>query len=331
MAYMRILVTGGAGYVGSHAVRELLSQGHQVWVLDNLSRGHRDAVHPGAELVVGNVGDFDLVLNILKNRQIDLVMHFAAFIEVAESIAHPEMYYQNNYLNSLQLLKAMEAANVHRLVFSSTAAIYGVPLKNPVDEMQPRKPINPYGDSKAQTESLIERAAIEFDLGYTIFRYFNVAGAHPDGTIGEDHNPESHLIPRILKSVLNGDGEVSIYGTDYPTRDGTCIRDYVHVMDIVRAHTIGAKLIKPGVGAIYNLGSESGFTVREVIQACQKVTKRNLRIREKPRREGDPAVLVASSTKAQNELKWSPDYKDLDTIVSHAWQWHQNQEARSRS
>lgn len=319
---MRILVTGGAGYIGSHAVRETLEQDHKVWVLDDLSNGHRKAVDPRAELIVGKTGNQALVVKLLKDYQIEAVMHFAANIEVAESVSDPQKYYHNNFVNSLTLFKAMAEARVRRLVFSSTAAVYGTPLITPIDENQPRNPINPYGRSKMMTEMAIEDYCHAYGLGYTILRYFNVAGAHPDGTIGEDHHPESHLIPRVLAGAMNAEVPVKIFGTDYPTPDGTCLRDYVHVVDLARAHVLAIEKTVPGKGDIFNLGSQSGFSVREVIAACEKATAKKLKVIEEPRRAGDPPSLVASSRKATEVLGWRPQYADMDSIVKHAWNWH---------
>jgi UDP-glucose 4-epimerase len=319
---MRILITGGAGYIGSHAVRETLAQGHKVWVLDDLSNGYRKAVSEKAELIVGSTQDLNLLTNILTNHRIDAVMHFAANIEVAESVADPEKYYQNNFVNSLQLLKVMRSTGVLRLVFSSTAAVYGEPQTVPISETQIRNPINPYGRSKMMMEMAIEDYSKAYGLGYTILRYFNVAGAHPDGTLGEDHVPESHLIPRILATALDSKQSVRIYGTDYPTPDGTCLRDYVHVVDLAYAHVLAIENTVPGKGNIFNLGSESGFSVREVIRACEKATGLILPLKEEQRRAGDPPALIANSRKARELLNWQPMYPDIQSIVQHAWQWH---------
>ncbi len=322
---MKVLVTGGAGYIGSHAVRELLQANHEVVVLDNLGHGHREAIHPKARLFVGNTGDVKLVSDILKNEKIEAVMHFAADIEVGESVADPGKYYENNFSNALKLLGAMKECGVNKIVFSSTAAIYGEPEKNPVEETQARAAINPYGRSKMMTEMAIEDFSHAHGLGYAILRYFNVAGASPDSSIGEDHHPESHLLPRILAVARDGGDEkagVKIYGTDYPTRDGTCIRDYVHVVDLANAHLLALQKIQAGKGSIYNLGSENGFSVREVISACEKVTGKKLKVSEEARRPGDSAVLVASSKKIREQLGWTPQYPNLEIIVEHAWNWH---------
>lgn len=318
---MRVLVTGGAGYIGSHAVRELINSGHSVTVLDNLSNGHEEAVDPRATFVNGSTGNVELLLQRLHAHQIEAVMHFAADIEVGESVIDPYKYYHNNFSNSLTLLHAMMKSGVKKFVFSSTAAVYGNPEKTPIEENQRRHPINPYGRSKMMTEMAIEDFCHAHGLGYTILRYFNVAGASPDATIGEDHEPESHLIPRILHAARD-EGEVRIFGTDYETKDGTCIRDYVHVVDLARAHVLALEKMEDGKGNIYNIGSEKGFSVREVISACETVVGKKLKVVEEKRRPGDPATLVASSEKIRRELEWKPLYPKIQTIVQHAWHWH---------
>lgn len=326
---MRILVTGGAGYIGSHAVRRLLNEGHDVTVLDNLSHGHEWAIAAAAEgtgrqprWIKGSTADRALVEKILRDQAIEGVMHFAAFIEVGESVQDPAKYYHNNFSAALSLMDAMVAVGVRRLVFSSTAAVYGNPASTPITEDQARLPINPYGRSKMMVELAIEDYAAAYGLGYAILRYFNVAGASPDGGIGEAHEPESHLIPRILSAAGGQESSIGIFGTDYDTRDGTCIRDYIHVDDLVAAHVLAMEKIQPGMGKAYNLGSERGFSVREVIAACERVTGMSLKVEEKPRRPGDPAILVASSSRIRSELGWERRYPDLETIVSHAWKWH---------
>jgi UDP-glucose 4-epimerase len=318
------MVTGGAGYIGSHAVKALLGAGHSVTVLDNLSHGHRAAVDPRAVFVRGSTGDRVLVPRVLREGQIDAVMHFAADIEVGESVIDPGKYYENNFSNALALLDSMKKVGVSKIVFSSTAAVYGSPEKTPIEETQARAPINPYGRSKMMAEMAIEDYARAHGLGYAILRYFNVAGASPDATIGEDHQPESHLIPRILQSALSGGTEtMKLFGTDYPTRDGTCVRDYVHVADLVQAHVLALDRIENGKGEIYNLGSEQGFSVLEVLAACERVIGRKIDVKEEARRPGDPATLIASSRKISQGLGWTPKYPKLDTIIAHAWAWHQ--------
>ncbi len=319
---MKVLVTGGAGYIGSHAVRALIEQGHAVTVLDDLSQGYRKAVDPRATFVEGSTGDRGLLLKLLRDHAVEAVLHFAAFIEVGESVQDPGKYYENNFSNALSLLRVMVEAKVKKIVFSSTAAIYGEPEKCPIEETQARAPINPYGKSKMMVEMAIEDFSKAHGLGYAILRYFNVAGASPDGTIGEDHFPESHLIPRILAGALDPNQPVKIFGTDYPTQDGTCVRDYVHVMDLVNAHILAIEKIEAGKGQTYNLGSENGFSVKEVIAACEAVTGKKLKVVEEARRAGDSAVLVASSRKIKADLNWTRKYPDLKTIVEHAWNWH---------
>lgn len=318
---MKVLVTGGAGYIGSHAVRELINAGHSVVVLDNLSKGHKEAVDPRATLIVGSTADAKLLEERFHAHQIEAVMHFAADIEVGESVTNPYKYYHNNFSNALTLLHTMTKLGIKKFVFSSTAAVYGNPEKTPIEENQRRNPINPYGRSKMMTEMAIEDFCHAHGLGYTILRYFNVAGASPDATIGEDHEPESHLIPRILHAARD-EGEVKIFGTDYETQDGTCIRDYVHVVDLARAHVLALENMTEGKGEIFNIGSESGFSVREVIAACEKVVGKKLKVIEEPRRAGDPAILVASSQKIRSKLNWKPLYPGIQTIVQHAWHWH---------
>lgn len=318
---MRVLVTGGAGYIGSHAVRELLRAGHVVTVLDNLATGHREAVDRQAHFVEGETGDAALVVKTLREREIEAVLHFAAFIEVGESVVDPDKYYRNNFSAPLVLLGAMREAGVQKIVFSSTAAVYGNPNQVPIPEDHPRQPINPYGRSKMMTEMAIEDASKAYGLGYAILRYFNVAGADPSGDIGEAHEPESHLIPRVLQAARDGK-TVGIFGTDYRTGDGTCVRDYIHVVDLVNAHILALGKITAGQGAIYNLGSENGFSVREVIEACRAVTGIDIKTEIHPRRAGDPDSLIASSAKIRTACGWKPRYPDLKTIIAHAWNWH---------
>lgn len=319
---MSVLVTGGAGYIGSHAVQELLREGFDVVVLDDLSKGHREAIDRSVPFYQASLSDTGQLQSIFREHSIEAVLHFAAFIEVGESVRDPERYYRNNFCNALQLLQAMKDHGVGKFIFSSTAAVYGNPLSIPIDEDHPRCPINPYGRSKMMTELAAEDFCRAYGMGCTILRYFNVAGASPDARIGEAHEPETHLIPRVLATAHTGTGTVDIYGTDYPTEDGTCIRDYVHVIDLVRAHILALKSAQPSQSRVYNLGSESGFSVRQVIETCQNVVGRKLEVHAHERRPGDPAILIASSRKIRRELRWERRYPDLRTIIEHAWHWH---------
>lgn len=319
---MKVLVTGGAGYIGSHAVRELILAGHQVIVLDDLSQGHRRAVHTDAIFIRGSTSNPEMLARTMSLYGIEAVMHFAAHIEVAESVAHPKKYYQNNLCNTLNLLQAMVDLKIRKLVFSSTAAVYGEPQTELLEEDHPRSPLNPYGRSKMMSEMVIEDFCKSYAMQATVLRYFNVAGATPSAVIGEDHRPETHLIPKILKAALTSNPEVKIYGTDYPTFDGTCVRDYVHVVDLARAHVCALEGLNNGISGTFNIGSEKGFSVRQVIQSCEKITGKKLIVKEEGRRPGDPAILIASSQKTEKVLGWERLYPDLDTIIKHAWQWH---------
>jgi UDP-glucose 4-epimerase len=322
---MRILVTGGAGYIGSVVAGELLEAGHEVLVFDNLSRGYRQAVPKHAELIVGDLADRSSLEQVFQSRTIDAVMHFAALIEAGESMKAPESFFRNNTANALTLLEAMLAARVKRLVFSSTAALFGNPERTPIEEDDPVHPTNAYGESKL----LVERMLVWFHqihgLRYASLRYFNAAGAvGPDQ--GEAHQPETHLIPRILQVALGRADHVNIFGTDYPTRDGTCVRDYIHVSDLARAHLLALHALEnPCENSdplIYNLGNGQGFSVREVVEVAREVTGHAIPVIESPRRVGDPAVLIASSGKIRRNLGWQPKFPDVRTIVQSAWQWH---------
>jgi UDP-glucose 4-epimerase len=327
---MRVLVTGGAGYIGSVVADELLQAGHQVVVFDNLSRGHRQAIPKNAALVVGDLADRASLDQLLRSREIDAVMHFAALIEAGESMKAPEKFFRNNTANTLTLLEAMLAAQVKRFVFSSTAALFGDPERTPIEEDDPVHPSNAYGESKLLVERMLDWFHRIHGLGYASLRYFNAAGAsRPDR--GEAHQPETHLIPRILEVALGRAEHVNIFGTDYPTPDGTCVRDYVHVSDLASAHKLALDALETGTGSasplirdplIYNLGSGHGFSVRQVVEVARKVTGHPIPVIESPRRAGDPAVLVASSEKIRRELGWQPRFPDLTTIVESAWQWH---------
>src|ERR1022692_1395648 len=322
---MRVLVTGGAGYIGSVVADELLQAGHEVVVFDNLSRGNRQAVPKNAELVVGDLADRGGIESLLRSRAIDAVMHFAALIEAGESMKAPETFFRNNTANALTLVEAMLGAGVKRLVFSSTAALYGNPERTPIEEDDPVLPTNAYGESKLLLERMLAWFHQIHGLRYASLRYFNAAGAsRPDK--GEAHQPETHLIPRILQVALGRAEHVNIFGTDYATPDGTCVRDYIHVSDLARAHLLALdaleKALENSSPLVYNLGSGEGFSVREVVEVARELTGHPIPVIESPRRAGDPAVLIASSEKIRRELGWQPRFADLKSIVESAWQWH---------
>lgn len=321
-----ILVTGGAGYIGSHAVLALMKAGYEVIVLDNLSYGHRELVEEvlRVKLIVGDICDRTLLDQIFTTYEITAVMHFAAYIAVGESVIAPAKYYHNNVAGTLTLLTAMVAAKVNKFVFSSTCALYGIPQSIPLVEEHPIDPISPYATTKWMVEQILADFKQAYGLRSVSFRYFNAAGADPTGLLGEDHTPETHLIPLVLFAALQKVASISIFGTDYETRDGTCIRDYIHVADLAQAHVLGLEyLIRKGDSAVFNLGNGNGFSVREVIQTARIVTGTEIKIIECDRRPGDPPILVGSSDKARNVLSWHPQYPDLKDILTHAWQWHQ--------
>lgn len=320
---MNILVVGGAGYIGSHMVRLLDQAGHRVVVLDNLSTGFEAAVTAG-ELVVGEMENRDLVESLLRDHQIDAVMHFAAFALVGESVAEPAKYYHNNVVATLALLEAMRAADVRRLVFSSTCATYGVPPTVPISEATPQQPVNPYGFTKLVIERALDDYVRAYDFGFTALRYFNAAGASPAGDIGEDHHPESHLIPLVLQVALGQRPEITIFGDDWPTPDGTCIRDYIHVDDLGRAHLAALEQTQVGTALKLNLGTGRGQSVREIIEACREVTGHDIPAVVGPRRPGDPPELVADATLAGQVLGWEPEYRHVRDIIQSAWNWHQH-------
>jgi UDP-glucose 4-epimerase len=318
---MTILVTGGAGYVGSHAVKELQAQGIRCIVLDNLSRGHRELVLD-SELIVGDVGDAALVGRIIREYGVSAVMHFAAYAYVGESVAEPLKYYSNNVAATAGLLRAMVDTDVGMLVFSSTCATYGLPETTPITEVHPQRPINPYGAGKLMVERMLQDVGRAHGLRTVVFRYFNAAGAHPSGAIGELHTPETHLIPLTLQAAAGLRDGVEIYGTDYPTPDGTCIRDYIHVADLARAHVQGLLYLQGGnPSQAFNLGNGKGFSVREVIEAVERVTRRAVKSITAPPRPGDPPALVGSSTKARTTLGWEPRFDTIDAIIETAWRW----------
>ena len=322
---MNVLVVGGAGYIGSHCVRQLIAAGHRPVVLDNLVYGHRAAVAPGVAFHQVSLGDEAAVEKLLRAEQIELVMHFAAYCYVGESVTDPLKYYFNNEVATLHLLRAMLASGVKKFVFSSTCATYGTPATLPIVETMPQAPINPYGQTKLDVENALKAVAVAHGLSFAAFRYFNAAGASEDGSIGEDHTPETHLIPLAFDAATGRRAQLEIYGTDYPTPDGTCLRDYVHVDDLSRAHiAVFGQLATPGAALFYNLGTGKPTSNREVIRAVEKATGKKIQVVEGPRRAGDPAALYADSSKAQRELGWKIKFPDIDSIVATAWKWHSN-------
>ena len=320
---MKVLVCGGAGFIGSNMVALLAAEGHEPIVYDNLSKGHRAAIRDVA-LVQGDLADGDLLAKTLRQVRAEAVMHFAAFIEVGESVQQPLRYYQNNCSNTRTVLAAMEAAGVEKFVFSSTAAVYGMPRQVPITEDLPKQPINPYGEAKWASERMCHWQAQTGRLRYAALRYFNACGAGARGQIGEDHRPESHLIPLIIQAAMGKRPDIKVFGTDYETPDGTCIRDYVHVEDLCRAHLLALARLGTERELVYNLGNGGGYSVRQVIDTVRKVSGRQVRVTETGRRPGDPAVLTADAGKARKELGWKTRHPDLETIVESAWIWHTN-------
>jgi UDP-glucose 4-epimerase len=319
---MNVLVTGGAGYIGSVVAAELLKAGHRVLVYDDLSRGHRRAAPKGAELIVADTADRAALDRVFMTHQVDAVMHFAALIEAGESMKNPAAFFRNNTANALTLLEAMLAHGVKKFVFSSTAALFGNPERSPIEDDDPLRPTNVYGESKLMVERMLTWFNSVHGLRYASLRYFNAAGAM-SAEHGEDHQPESHLIPLVLKVALGQIEQVNILGADYPTPDGTCVRDYIHVLDLASAHLLALDALEHRDRLIYNLGNGQGFSVREVIEVARNVTGRPIPVVESPRRPGDPAILIASAAKIRRELNWRPQFPDLETIVASAWRWHQ--------
>ncbi|NOY40881.1 MAG: UDP-glucose 4-epimerase GalE [Planctomycetes bacterium] len=319
---MNVLLTGGAGYVGSHAAWTMHRAGHDVWAYDNLCEGHRQAV-PEGRLVVGDLMDRAKLEAALREHQIEAVMHFAAFANVGISVTNPAEYYQNNIVGTLSLLDAMRTANVNRIVFSSTCATYGTPEQVPITESEKQAPINPYGFTKLAIEHALADYAHAYDLGYAALRYFNASGASTESPIGEDHDPETHLIPLVLQVALGQRDHIKIFGNDYPTPDGTCIRDYIHVDDLATAHVAALEKLAPGSQLKLNLGTGHGASVMQVVEACRQVTGHPIPIEIVGRREGDPAELVADATQANQTLNWQPKCTDIEAVVATAWQWHQ--------
>ena len=318
---MRVLVCGGAGYIGSNMTAMLAAAGFEPIVLDNLSTGHRSALQ-NAEFVEGDLADYELLAKTLNKFKINTVMHFVALIEVGESVQAPLKYYHNNLSNTQTLLSAMEATGVEKFVFSSTAAVYGMPKKVPITEDSPKEPINPYGETKWAVERMCHYQSRTGKLRYAALRYFNACGAGNNTSLGEDHRPESHLIPLAIQAAMGKRKEVEIYGTDYPTPDGTCIRDYIHIEDLCRAHLLALKKLDENSELVYNLGNNTGYSVKEVIEAVKKVSGKDFKVVAVDRRPGDAPILTSDATKAMTELGWKPEITELEEIVSTSWQWH---------
>jgi UDP-glucose 4-epimerase len=320
---MRVLVTGGAGYIGSVVAEQLVGVGHKVTIIDNLSRGHREAVPKGAELVVDDLADKEKLAALFRAHSFEAVLHFAAFIEAGESMKFPETFFRNNTANALGVMEAMLAAGVKRFVFSSTAALFGNPKRTPIQEEDTLQPTNAYGESKLLVERMLAWFHRIHGLRYASLRYFNAAGAAAADR-GEAHQPESHLVPRLMNVALGRQKHIEIFGTDYATPDGTCVRDYIHVSDLAAAHLLALDALERSGRLIFNLGNGQGFSVREVIEGVRRVTGQPIPVVELPRREGDPAVLIASSEKIKRELGWKPNFLELDAILESAWLWHKN-------
>ncbi len=318
---MRVLVCGGAGYIGSNMTAMLNAEGHEPVVYDNLSTGHRAAV-VHAEFVEGDLADYELLVTTFKKYDIEAVMHFAAFIEVGESVQSPLKYYRNNLCSTQNLLSAMEAAGVEKFVFSSTAAVYGIPKQTPITEEAPTEPINPYGQTKLAVERMCHYQSQTEKLRYASLRYFNTCGAGNNATLGEDHRPESHLIPLTIQAAMGKRSEIKIYGTDYQTPDGTCIRDYIHIDDLCRAHLLVLNKLDQSRELLYNLGNGKGFSVREVIETVKRLSGKDFKVVAADRRLGDAPILTSDATRARNELGWKTEKPELEEMVSSAWQWH---------
>jgi UDP-glucose 4-epimerase len=318
---MRVLVCGGAGYIGSNMTAMLAREGHRPVVFDNLSKGHRNAVH-NVQFVLGDFGDFNFTLETLQKYRIEAVMHFAAFIEVGESVDEPLRYYENNVSKTRTLLAAMEKAGVDKFVFSSTAAVYGMPDTIPITEAVTKLPINPYGETKWACERMCHFLSQTGRMRYAALRYFNACGAGGEGTIGEDHRPESHLIPLIIQAAMGKRDTIKIFGTDYPTADGTCVRDYIHIEDLCKAHLLALNKLEKEQELVYNLGNGTGYSVRQVIDTVRKVSGKDFKVVETDRRPGDPPVLTADAAKARRELGWATDFPELEAIVQSAWKFH---------
>jgi UDP-glucose 4-epimerase len=325
-----ILVTGGAGYIGSHATKVLKENGYEVIVLDNLVYGHQEIVEDvlGVKLIVGDIGDYQLVSQIFADYPISAVMNFAAYTYVGESITDPRKYYRNNVMKTLSLLEAMVDASIKKFVFSSTCATYGLPQEVPLVETHPQVPINPYGRSKLMVENILADFDHAYGLKSICLRYFNAAGADPSGQLGEDHSPETHLIPLVLLTALGQRDHISVFGSDYPTPDGTCVRDYIHVLDLAEAHLLALKYLQThNQSDAFNLGNGNGFSVKEVIDVAKKISDKDFKVKFEDRRPGDPAALIGSAEKAKNLLGWQPSRNNLATIIEHAFEWHKKRHA----
>ncbi len=322
---MNVLVCGGAGYIGSHTVYELIERGHSVVVVDSLIKGHKAAIHNEAKFYLGDIRDEEFMDRVFRENQIDAVIDFAAFSLVGESVNEPFKYYENNVYGTLKLLEAMERADVKKIVFSSTAATYGERENDIIVESDNTNPTNPYGETKLTVEKMLKWADNAYGIKFVALRYFNAAGAHISGKIGEDHNPETHLIPIILQTALGQREKMFIFGDDYDTPDGTCVRDYIHVTDLADAHIKALeKLFRTNESGIYNLGNGKGFSVKEVIEKAKKITGKDFKVEIEARRSGDPSTLIASSEKAIKELGWQPKFNTLDKIIETAWNWHKD-------
>ena len=320
-----ILVVGGAGYIGSYMCKCLANNGYKPIVLDNLVRGHREAIKWGP-FYEGSISDQTLLMHIFSKHEIVAVMHFAAFCYVDESVREPVKYYQNNVANTINLLQVMIEKNISNFIFSSSCATYGEPIETPITEQHPQNPINPYGRSKLMVEQILDDFGNAYGLKSVSLRYFNAAGADPDGEVGEDHTPETHLIPLVLQTALGQKQVINIFGDDYPTEDGTCIRDYIHISDLAQAHLLALERLLNSqlTGQYYNLGNGDGYSVKQVIDTARKITKKKISTKITERRLGDPALLIGSSEKAVKELGWKPRFADLKTIIETAWKWHKN-------
>ena len=321
---LKVLITGGAGYIGSHVVKALGEKGYDLLIVDNLSNGHREAVLYG-KLAIGDIGNKEFLQKVVSEFAPDVVMHFSAFIEVGISVKEPLSFYKNNVIGTLNLLEVLIENKIDKFIFSSTAAVYGIPEKIPIPEEHRINPINPYGKTKAVIEKALEDFSKAYNFNYVSLRYFNASGSDPSGKIGESHNPETHLIPLVLQTAKGEREAIRIYGTDYPTKDGTCIRDYIHVNDLADAHILAMEyLIEGGKSDVFNCGYGYGYSVREVIETAKKITGKNFKVIEHKRREGDPPILVADSKKLKEKLNWKPKFDDLETIIKTAWNWELN-------